>query len=102
MLPVRNPFPQTISSFLGFAPPPHSFASPSRNDERAAWVAVGSQPIEGVGTAVAAFVGLDPDRVLAALAELDSGASHPDSRPELYGGGRAGEAIVAELERYAS
>jgi UDP-N-acetylglucosamine 2-epimerase len=46
------------------------------------------------------LVGLDPDAVLEALAELDSGARRPDSHPELYGGGRAGEAIVAALERF--
>jgi UDP-GlcNAc3NAcA epimerase len=48
------------------------------------------------------LVGLHPDAVLAALAELDSGAMRPDSHPELYGGGRAGEAIVSELERFAA
>jgi hypothetical protein len=26
----------------------------------------------------------------------------PDNHPELYGGGRAGEAIVAELERFGA
>jgi UDP-N-acetylglucosamine 2-epimerase len=44
------------------------------------------------------LVGLEPDSVLAALDELE----RPDSHPELYGGGRAGEAIVAELERFAA
>jgi UDP-GlcNAc3NAcA epimerase len=43
------------------------------------------------------LVGLDPDAVLAALAALDP----PTGHPELYGGGRAGEAIVRELERFA-
>ena len=43
------------------------------------------------------LVGLDPDAVLAALATLD----RPTAHPELYGGGRAGEAIVRELERFA-
>lgn len=43
------------------------------------------------------LVGLDPDRVLAALEHIE----RPSRHPELYGGGRAGEAIVAELERFA-
>jgi len=43
------------------------------------------------------LVGLDPDTVLAALREIERPAAHP----ELYGGGRAGEAIVRELERFA-
>jgi UDP-N-acetylglucosamine 2-epimerase (non-hydrolysing)/UDP-GlcNAc3NAcA epimerase len=43
------------------------------------------------------LVGLDPGAVLAALATADRPAAHP----ELYGGGRAGEAIVRELERFA-
>ena len=41
------------------------------------------------------LVGLEPDVVLAAL-----GAGPPVAHPELYGGGHAGEAIVAELERF--
>ena len=40
------------------------------------------------------LVGLDRERVLAALADLEPPAAHPD----LYGGGRAGEAIVEALE----
>ena len=44
------------------------------------------------------LVGLDPDRVLAALEHIE----RPSHHPELYGGGRAGEAIVAELERFAA
>jgi len=42
------------------------------------------------------LAGLEPDAVLAAL----DGARRPGDHPELYGGGRAGEAIVAELERF--
>jgi UDP-N-acetylglucosamine 2-epimerase (non-hydrolysing)/UDP-GlcNAc3NAcA epimerase len=42
------------------------------------------------------LAGLQPDTVLAALGELGRPASHP----ELYGGGRAGERIVAELEQF--
>jgi UDP-N-acetylglucosamine 2-epimerase (non-hydrolysing)/UDP-GlcNAc3NAcA epimerase len=42
------------------------------------------------------LVGLDPATVLEALAEVRRPRAHPD----LYGGGRAGEAIVAELERF--
>jgi UDP-N-acetylglucosamine 2-epimerase len=42
------------------------------------------------------LVGLDPPTVLEALAAI----SRPDAHPDLYGGGRAGEAIVAELERF--
>jgi UDP-N-acetylglucosamine 2-epimerase (non-hydrolysing)/UDP-GlcNAc3NAcA epimerase len=41
------------------------------------------------------IVGLEPDAVLAAL-----DGSRPATHPELYGGGRAGEAIVAELDRF--
>jgi len=41
------------------------------------------------------LVGLDPDAVLAGL-----GVERPAAHPELYGGGRAGEAIVAELDRF--
>jgi UDP-N-acetylglucosamine 2-epimerase len=44
------------------------------------------------------LVGLDPDAVLAALADLKP----PDGHPELYGGGRAGEAIVREIDRFAA
>ena len=36
------------------------------------------------------LAGLDRERVLAALADLERPAQHPD----LYGGGRAGEAVV--------
>jgi UDP-N-acetylglucosamine 2-epimerase len=43
------------------------------------------------------LTGLEPEAVLAALADLELPAAHP----ELYGGGRAGEAIAAELERFA-
>jgi UDP-N-acetylglucosamine 2-epimerase (non-hydrolysing)/UDP-GlcNAc3NAcA epimerase len=43
------------------------------------------------------LVGMDPERVLAALRDLDS----PAERPELYGGGGAGEAIVTALEAWA-
>jgi UDP-N-acetylglucosamine 2-epimerase (non-hydrolysing)/UDP-GlcNAc3NAcA epimerase len=43
------------------------------------------------------LVGVDPERALAALADLE----HPPEHPDLYGGGRAGEAIVAALERWA-
>jgi UDP-N-acetylglucosamine 2-epimerase (non-hydrolysing)/UDP-GlcNAc3NAcA epimerase len=42
--------------------------------------------------------GLEPDTVLSALND----AVRPDNHPELYGGGRAGEAIVAELERFGA
>jgi UDP-GlcNAc3NAcA epimerase len=42
------------------------------------------------------LVGLDRVRVLAALEEADPPGDHPD----LYGGGRAGDAIVAALERW--
>jgi UDP-N-acetylglucosamine 2-epimerase len=44
------------------------------------------------------LVGLDPPRVLAALEE----ARRPAEHPALYGGGRAGDAIVAELEGFAA
>jgi UDP-N-acetylglucosamine 2-epimerase len=43
------------------------------------------------------LVGMDPQRVLAALEDFDPAAQ----RPELYGGGRAGEAIVTALEAWA-
>ena len=43
------------------------------------------------------LVGLDADRVLAELRHLDP----PAERPELYGGGHAGEAIIAALEAWA-
>jgi UDP-N-acetylglucosamine 2-epimerase (non-hydrolysing)/UDP-GlcNAc3NAcA epimerase len=42
------------------------------------------------------LAGLEPAAVLEALRELQRPAVHP----ELYGGGRAGERIVAELERF--
>jgi len=42
------------------------------------------------------LVGLDPQRVLGALDRVERPASHPD----LYGGGRAGEAIVDALGRF--
>ncbi len=42
------------------------------------------------------LVGLEPEAALEALREIDRPATHP----ELYGGGRAGEAIVRELERF--
>lgn len=41
------------------------------------------------------LVGLDPDAALAAIE-----AEPPTAHPELYGGGRAGEAIVAELDSF--
>jgi UDP-N-acetylglucosamine 2-epimerase (non-hydrolysing)/UDP-GlcNAc3NAcA epimerase len=44
------------------------------------------------------LAGLEPDAVLSALEE----AVPPREHPELYGGGRAGEAIVGELERFAA
>jgi UDP-GlcNAc3NAcA epimerase len=44
------------------------------------------------------LVGLDPQAVLAALEELEP----PRSHPELYGGGRAGSAIVEALERFTA
>jgi UDP-N-acetylglucosamine 2-epimerase (non-hydrolysing)/UDP-GlcNAc3NAcA epimerase len=44
------------------------------------------------------LVGLDRERVLAALADLRPPASHPD----LYGGGRAGQAVVAAIGRWAA
>ena len=44
------------------------------------------------------LVGLDSQQVLAAL----DGFQRPDSRPELYGGGRAAGAVVEALERWAS
>jgi UDP-N-acetylglucosamine 2-epimerase (non-hydrolysing)/UDP-GlcNAc3NAcA epimerase len=42
------------------------------------------------------LVGLDPEAVLEALAAV----RRPDAHPDLYGGGHAGDAIVAELERF--
>ena len=42
------------------------------------------------------LVGLDPERVLRELDRIERPASHPD----LYGGGRAGEAIVDALGRF--
>jgi UDP-N-acetylglucosamine 2-epimerase (non-hydrolysing)/UDP-GlcNAc3NAcA epimerase len=42
------------------------------------------------------LAGLEPGRVLEALGALERPATHP----ELYGGGRAGERIVAELEHF--
>ena len=42
------------------------------------------------------LVGLDPDVVLEAL----EGLARPPRHPELYGGGHAGEAIVAALEEF--
>jgi UDP-N-acetylglucosamine 2-epimerase len=42
------------------------------------------------------LAGLEPAPVLEALARIQ----RPTSHPELYGGGRAGERIVAELERF--
>jgi UDP-N-acetylglucosamine 2-epimerase (non-hydrolysing)/UDP-GlcNAc3NAcA epimerase len=44
------------------------------------------------------LVGLDPEIVLEALAHIDP----PDSHPELYGGGRAGRAIVTALEQFVA
>jgi UDP-N-acetylglucosamine 2-epimerase len=44
------------------------------------------------------LVGLEPDAVLAALDGLVPPADHPD----LYGGGRAGEAIVAAIEDFSA
>jgi UDP-N-acetylglucosamine 2-epimerase (non-hydrolysing)/UDP-GlcNAc3NAcA epimerase len=43
------------------------------------------------------LVGMDPDRVLKALEDLE----RPARRPDLYGGGRAGQAIVDALEGWA-
>jgi UDP-GlcNAc3NAcA epimerase len=43
------------------------------------------------------LVGLEPDGVLAGLEALE----RPSEHPELYGGGRAGKAIVTELEQFA-
>jgi UDP-GlcNAc3NAcA epimerase len=42
------------------------------------------------------LAGLEPAIVLAALGQLERPAAHP----ELYGGGRAGERIVTELEHF--
>lgn len=42
------------------------------------------------------LAGLEPAAVLAALGQVE----RPPAHPELYGGGRAGERIVAELERF--
>jgi UDP-N-acetylglucosamine 2-epimerase len=44
------------------------------------------------------LVGLDPATVLSALARLE----RPSAHPELYGGGHAGEAIVAQLEEFVA
>jgi UDP-N-acetylglucosamine 2-epimerase (non-hydrolysing)/UDP-GlcNAc3NAcA epimerase len=44
------------------------------------------------------LVGLDPSRALDALARLDP----PDRHPELYGGGRAGERVVAAIDDWAA
>jgi UDP-GlcNAc3NAcA epimerase len=44
------------------------------------------------------LVGLDRDRVLEALHDLEPPADHP----ELYGGGRAGEQVVAAIDEWAS
>jgi UDP-GlcNAc3NAcA epimerase len=43
------------------------------------------------------LVGLDRERVLAALDDLGP----PPSHPELYGGGRAGEAVVEAIDEWA-
>ena len=43
------------------------------------------------------LTGLDRGRVLAALADLERPSRHPD----LYGGGRAGEAVVQAIGRWA-
>ena len=43
------------------------------------------------------LVGLDRERVLTGLSDLARPAEHPD----LYGGGRAGEAVVAAIGRWA-
>jgi UDP-N-acetylglucosamine 2-epimerase len=43
------------------------------------------------------LVGLDRERVLEALGSLD----HPASHPELYGGGRAAEAVLDAIDRWA-
>jgi UDP-N-acetylglucosamine 2-epimerase len=42
------------------------------------------------------LVGLDRERVLAALEDLDP----PRDHPELYGGGRAAEAVIDAIERF--
>ncbi len=44
------------------------------------------------------LAGLDRERVLAALADLERPPSHPD----LYGGGHAGEAVVAAIGRWSA
>jgi UDP-GlcNAc3NAcA epimerase len=44
------------------------------------------------------LVGLDPATVLSALERLE----RPSAHPELYGGGHAGEAIVAQLEEFVA
>jgi UDP-N-acetylglucosamine 2-epimerase (non-hydrolysing)/UDP-GlcNAc3NAcA epimerase len=44
------------------------------------------------------LVGLDRDRVLEALRDLEPPAAHP----ELYGGGRAGERVVEAIDEWAS
>lgn len=55
--------------------------------ERTEWV-------ETVATGWNTLVGLDADAALAALAR-----TAPEDRPELYGDGRAGERVVAAIER---
>jgi UDP-N-acetylglucosamine 2-epimerase (non-hydrolysing)/UDP-GlcNAc3NAcA epimerase len=44
------------------------------------------------------LVGLDRERVLEALGQLEPPAAHP----ELYGGGRAGELVVEAIDEWAS
>jgi UDP-GlcNAc3NAcA epimerase len=44
------------------------------------------------------LVGLDANRVRAALAEL----ARPKDHPDLYGGGRAGERVVEAIDRWSS
>ena len=44
------------------------------------------------------LVGMEPEAVLAAL----DGLAAPPDHPELYGGGRAGQAIVAAVEEFAA
>ncbi len=53
--------------------------------------------VETVECGANKLVGADPDAVLAALAELESGAWKPDFSSRPYGSGHAAEAIVRSL-----